>query len=403
MRILLVHNRYQQAGGEDFVARAESSLLSRMGHAVELWEENNDSITGLIAACQTAVHSVYSLDHARGMQKRIQHFRPDLVHIHNFFPRFSPSIHIACRRAGVPVVQTLHNYRLLCPAATLHGRGAFCEECLRKPIPWPAVVHGCYRRSRLASLAVAHMLGFHRLLGTWNRSVSQFIALSEFSRDKFIDGGLPAFKIAVKPNFVDPDPGLGEGNGSYALFVGRLVKEKGLGTLLAAWNRLRNGMRLKIVGDGPLASDVAQAAATNPTIEWLGACDQLQVRSAMAKATVLLFPSTWYEAFPLVIAEAFAAGLPVIASRIGSMAELIADQKTGLLFAPRDAAALACAVEWAFTHPDQIRAMRLSARAEYEQKYTAEANYARLMLIYEAALVNSPEPMNSAPQFEAIG
>jgi len=403
MRILLLHNRYKCAGGEDGVVQAERALLARMGHAVELWQESNDAITGPIAAGITAFQSVYSFRHAREMRRRIKRFRPDLVHIHNFFPRFSPSVHIACRRAGTPVVQTLHNFRLLCPAATLHAESVVCEGCLGRAIPWPAIVRGCYRGSRPASLAVANMLAIHRALGTWNRSVNQFITLSQFARKKFVAGGIAADKIAVKPNFVDPDPGLGTGNGGFALFVGRLVEEKGVHTLLAAWNQLRIPRRLKIVGDGPLAALVAQAAAKNPQIEWLGRCDQAQVRRAMADAALLVFPSTWYEAFPLVIVEAFAAGLPIVASQLGAMEELIADGETGRLFPPGNPAGLANAVESAFAHPDQMRAMRLRARATYEQKYTAEVNSTHLMAIYQKSLENSPATARRASRLEAIG
>jgi len=403
MKILIVHNRYRHPGGEDRAVQAESALLAGRGHEVERWEENNDSIIGPFAAGRTALRSVYSFQSAQEMKDRIQRFRPDLVHIHNFFPRLSPAIHIACRRASVPVVQTLHNFRLLCPAATFHFEGSLCEGCLGTAIPWRAVVRSCYRESRLASLAAAHMVAAHHAFGTWDRSVSQFIALSQFAREKFIAGGISPDKITVKPNFVDPDPGMGGGNGDFALFVGRLAEEKGVRTLLTAWGCSRNGPKLKIVGDGPLASDVAQAAATNPGIEWLGPCDRERVRRAMAEAKVLIVPSTWYEGFPLVIVEAFAAGLPILASRLGAMAEFIADGQTGRLFAPGDAAGLAGAVEWAFSHSDEMRRMRALARSEYDQKYTAKANYTRLMLIYEAALGRLMEAVHSIPRLEAIG
>ncbi len=240
-------------------------------------------------------------------------------------------------------------------------------------------------------------------LGTWNRCVNQFIALSEFARNKFIAAGIAAKKIAVKPNFADPDPGPGRGDSNFALFVGRLTEEKGIHTLVNAWKLLPHKPRLKIIGDGPIASHVVQAAATIPGIEWLGACDRAQVQLAMAEATVLILPSTWYEAFPLVIAEAFAAGLPIIASRLGTMAEAIADGRTGLLFAPGNAAGLAAAVDWTFAHPQELIHLRRRARHEYEQKYSAEANYERLFLIFEAALSHTPTPASVPSQLEGIG
>ena len=390
MRILFVHNRYQQAGGEDCVAQVESNLLSRMGHEVEVWEENNDSIVTGMDALATGFQSVYSFEHAGKMRERIRCFQPDLVHIHNFFPRLSPAIHLACFGAGIPVVQTLHNFRLLCPGATFHRKGKICEECMGKSIPWPSVLHGCYRNSRTASAAVAGMLSVHRALGTWRDSVSRFIALSEFARTKFIAGGLPEEKIAVKANFVDPDPGIGSGRGNFALFVGRLVEEKGIGTLLAAWSRLSVKPKLKIIGDGPLSSMVANAVATTRELEWLGSRSREEVSRAMSEATVLIVPSTWHEPFGLVVAEAFAAGLPVIASEIGGLAEIVSDGSTGWLVSPGDPDQLGSAVSWAFSHPEELRTMRLCARSEFERKYTAEANYAQLIDIYEAAIGSCP-------------
>jgi glycosyltransferase involved in cell wall biosynthesis len=393
MRILFVHNRYQQAGGEDVVVHAESSLLARMGHNIELWEENNDAILSRLDAVKTGVQSVYSFRQAGKIRERIRRFDPDVVHIHNFFPRLSPSIHFACFRAGIPIVQSLHNFRLLCPAATFQGGGKVCEECLGKSVPWPSVENGCYRNSRAASAAVAIMLSVHRALGTWRRSVSRFIALTEFARDRFIAGGLPTEKISVKSNFVEPDPGIGSGGGNYALFVGRLAEEKGIGTLLAAWNRLSIKPRLKIIGDGPLAPDVAKAAATHPEIEWLGSRSREEVSRAMAEAGVLILPSTWYEGFPLVVAEAFAAGLPIIASRIGGVAEVVSDGHTGLLVSPGNPDELGNAVSRAFSHREELQLMRFQARSEFERKYTAEVNYARIMTIYTAAIESCLTPV----------
>jgi glycosyltransferase involved in cell wall biosynthesis len=389
MRILMVHNRYQQEGGEDGVVRAEASLLHQNGHEVEFFEENNDSIVGRIDALTTATRCVYSVAAASEIRKRLSEFRPDLVHIHNFFPRLSPSVHYVCRRMHVPVVQTLHNYRLLCPASTLLRDGSICEECVGKVLSWPAVRYGCYRQSRIASAAVANMLFIHRLCATWARNVNRFIALTEFARQKFCAGGLPINKVVVKPNFVLDDPGIGEGNGGYALFVGRLSEEKGLETLLNVWAQLKTKRLLKLVGDGPLASKVRDIVSTIPSIEWLGRHKKQEVYRLMADAAVLIFPSIWYEGFPLVLAEAFATGLPVIASRLGAMAEIVSDGKTGRLFTPGKVEELAEAVEWAFADRDRLHAMRSSVRNEFECKYTAKSNYALLLDIYRSACDDS--------------
>jgi glycosyltransferase involved in cell wall biosynthesis len=384
MRILIIHNRYQQSGGEDGVVLAEVMLLRSKGHEVEVMEENNDSIVRWTDAVRTTIDCVYSISAAQDTRKRISQFRPDLAHIHNFFPRLSPSVHYACHHAGIPVVQTLHNYRLLCPGATLSRGGKVCEDCVGKAIPWPSIAHGCYRNSKLASTAVTTMLSIHRALGTWTRTVDCFIAPTEFARQKFIQGGVPADKIAVKRNFVSPDPGIGAGTGDYALFVGRLSEEKGIETLLAAWKRLSPDVRLKIVGDGPMAESVSQAAATIAGVEWLGSRSKVEVSRLMADAAFLVAPSICYETFGLVLIEALAAGLPVFTSRLGAMAELISDGQTGKLFTAGNSDELVSVVKWALSRPDQLKAMRRKARLEFEIKYTAEASYSQLVSIYEA-------------------
>lgn len=385
MRIVMIHNRYQQAGGEDHVLRAETALLRAQGHEVEAMEENNDTIVRWTAAAKAAFDCVYSFSSARSIGRVIDSFRPDVAHIHNFFPRLSPSVHYACRRAGVPVVQTLHNYRLLCPGSTFLRDGKICEDCTRTLVPWPAVAHACYRNSRTASAAVANMLAIHRTAGTWTRTVSRFIAPTEFARAKFIEGGLPAERIAVKPNFLSQDPGMGAGSGKYALFAGRLSPEKGLDTLLAAWQLLKVRVPLKIVGDGPLAPMVQQAIGTLKDVEWLGPRSHEDVLRLMADAAFQVIPNNSYETFGMVAMEAFAVGLPVFASRLGALAELVRDGETGKLFTAGSSDALANTVEWAIAHPDELRALRRNARAEFESRYTADANYNQLMQIYETA------------------
>lgn len=390
MRILIANNRYQQQGGEEGVVRAEAELLLRHGNAVEILEENNSDIQGPLQAIQTAAQCIYSLNSANRMRESIRKFRPDLVHIHNFFPKLSPSVHHACYRAGVPVVQTLHNYRLLCPGAFLLRDGRVCEDCLGKKLALPAVQHRCYRESLGASAALATMLGVHRSIGTWSRTVTRFIVLTEFARQKFSEGGLPPERMSVKPNFLLSDPGQGPGDGGYALFVGRLSPEKGLDTLLSAWRRLPAAPPLKIVGDGPLSALVRAATAEQPAIQWLGRRSGEEVRALMSQAAVLVFPSVWYEGFPLVFAEAFAAGLPIIASRLGAMSELIDEGRTGFLYPPGDADALARKIDSVFTESSLLISMRQSARAVFEARYTAEKNYAMLMDIYRAACAEIP-------------
>lgn len=384
-RILLVHNHYRQPGGEDRVFADELELLSRSGHDVIRFTADNTTIKksgGLALATGT----VWNAGRHRELVQLLERKKPRLMHVHNTFPLLSPAIYYAARSRGTAVVQTLHNYRLLCPGAALFRDGEPCEECLGKPLPWPGIVHGCYRGSRAASAVVATMLATHRLLRTWIRTIDVFVALSKFSRDKFIEAGIPAEKIAVKPSFIHPDPGMGLGRGKYALFAGRLAPEKGLDVLLAGWSRVGRAMPLKIVGDGPMQAQVTEAALRTGSVEVLGRKSHSDVMALMRDASVLVLPSRCYEASPVVLAEAYAVGLPVTASDLGALSELVDHGRTGLRFRPGDAEDLAAKVEWFLSHPAEARRMRVEARAEFLAKYTAERNYQALMEIYERAI-----------------
>lgn len=363
---------------------AEGDLLEAHGHRVFRYTRHNDRVAEMgrpaLAGATVWNGAVY-----RDLRALIRRKRPHVAHFHNTFPLISPAAYHAARAEGVTVVQTLHNYRLLCPNALFFREGRACEDCLGKTLPWPGVVHACYRGSRPSSGAVAAMLATHRAVGTWTQAVDAYIALTEFARQKFVQGGLPAHRVVVKPNFVGSDPGVGEGGG-YALFVGRLSKEKGVGTLLASWQRLQGKVPLKIVGDGPLAPEVAKAAERLGGVEWLGRQAKDRVITLMKAAQSLVFPSVWYEGFPMVIAEAYAVGLPVIASDLGSMSSLIEHGRTGLRFRPGDPEDLAAQVEWASEHPAELERMRRGARAEFEAKYDAERNYQMLTGIYRTAV-----------------
>ncbi len=344
---------------------------------------HNRELEGLATWRQAAV-TVWNQEMYRRLQRLIQDEQPDAVHVHNTFPLASPAVIHAAKAERVPVVMTLHNYRLLCPAAIFFRGGRVCEDCLGKSIPWPGVLHGCWR-GRTPTGVVATMLTVHRLLRTWEK-VDLYIALTEFACQKFIAGGLPPHKIVVKPNFVSSDPGIGTHTGNYALYVGRLSSEKGLETLLRAWEWLSRKVPLKLVGDGPLAEDVRQAARQMPGVEWLGRKDLEEVYALMGDAAFLILPSLCYENFPHTIVEAFACGLPVVASRLGAMAEIVEDGRTGLLFNAGDPEDLAAKVEWLLSRPEELARMRWEARREYEEKYTAEKNYEMLMEIYRMAI-----------------
>lgn len=380
MRVLIVHNRYQQAGGEDAVARAEAALLRTHGVAVELLERSNLELKGVRVAL-AAAGTLWSWPSAELVRNRVRATRAEVVHVHNTFPLLSPSVYWAARAAGAVVVQTLHNYRLFCVGATLERDERICEDCLGRS-PWRGAMHACYRSSRPASLVAAASLALHRVIGSYRNQVDRYIALNRFCRDKFVVAGLPLERLAIKPNFVDlpRPPGLRPRRG--LLYAGRLSREKGLLVLAEAarapgWTR-----PLDLIGTGPLAAQLAEA----PGLRRLGPLPARAVYAHMRRALALVLPSVWYEAFPRVLVEAYACGLPVIASRLGALAELVEEGVTGLLFEPGNAAALRTRIDWALAHPEAMARMGWAARACYERCYTPADNFAQLTGIYRQAL-----------------
>lgn len=390
MKVLRVHNYYQQPGGEDQCFAAEIALLEANGHRVVRYTAHNDAIDAM-GRIEVAARTLWNQHSYRELRALIRRERPAIAHFDNTFPLISPAAYYAARHEGIPVVQSLHNFRLFCADASFFRDGRVCEDCLGKALPWPALQHRCYRNSVLATGVVAALQVSHRAIGTWQRQVNRFVALTEFGRRKFIAGGIPAEKIVVKPNFLATDPGIGAGDGGYALFVGRLSPEKGIETLLTAWERVGSHLPLKIVGDGPLRGTVQAAAERLPQIAWLGRRNSAEVLELMRHAAMLVFPSRCYETFGRVIIEAYAVGLPVVASNLGSMSELIVHGQTGLHARPGDPADLAAQVIRIATNAQERDAMRQGARAAFESAYTAERNYAQLMAIYHACLATTNE------------
>ncbi|HEV2274359.1 MAG TPA: glycosyltransferase [Acidobacteriaceae bacterium] len=382
-KVLLVHNSYRQQGGEDQVVNAEAELLRSYGHEVRLYHANNADIRhGLSVVGQV----VWNQQSYRELRALIQRERPEVVHVHNTFPIISPSALYAAAEEALPVVHTLHNYRLLCPGATFYRDGEVCEDCVRRQSLLPAVIHGCYRQSRLTTAAAVMGLTAHRVAHSWQRHVAAYIALTEFARSKFVESGFDPRKLHVKPNFIGRDPGVGSGSGGYALFVGRLTEEKGVATLINAWKELGSEFRLEIVGEGPLSPLVQAAQESMPNVRWHGWVPKSEVLSLMQGASMLIMPSEWYEGFPVTLVEAFATGLPAVVSRIGSLALLVEEGRTGLHFEAGNPSEVASTVRYLFSVPEVRESMRWAARREYEKKYTAEANYAMLSQVYSSAL-----------------
>jgi len=399
VRVLLCHNYYQYFGGEDASFEAEAALLEGRGHEVRRFTRHNDAIKHM-GRLSLARRTVWNRDTYNSLRETIREFRPDVMHCTNTFPLISPAAYDAAREQGVPVVQALRNYRLLCPRSDLVREGRVCQDCLGRAVPWPSIRHRCYRDSRLASAVVAGMLTYHRIRATWAKRVNLYFTLTHFARNKYIEAGWPAERIAVKGNFVSADLGFASGESGRAVFVGRLSQEKGIDTLLAAWRRLPDPPLLQIVGEGPLQEKVQAAAQASNSIEWLGRRPMADVLEILGQATCLILPSICFETFGRTIMEAFSRGTPAIASRQGAMAELVDDGRTGFLFTPGDPDELARKVTELVSDPSSLADMRRAARSEFEAKYTEEANYRQLCLIYARtgaqlgdAVANDPTPL----------
>ena len=386
LKILIVHNKYRQRGGEDGVVETETLLLRDFGDEVSQYFETNDAVKTL-SFFQAAAGLIWSFRSQRELAALIRRIRPDVVHFHNVFYRVSPAAFWVCRRMGVPAVQTLHNFRVGCLNGRLSRNGAPCERCLTFPLWFAPGVYGhCFQDSTFRSLALAGSLAIHRVLRSYSGAVTRFIALSQFARDKHVLSGIPAERIVVKPNSAYPDPGLGNGEGDFALFAGRLEVDKGVRVLLEAAAAMGGRVQVCIAGDGALAGEVRHAAATIKGLSYLGPLPRAQVIDLMKTARLFLFPSLAYENFPLTLAEAFGVGLPAIVSRRGAAQEIVEDWVTGLHFDPGSAADLAQKTEALWNDNATLAKMRAAARAKYEMSYSGEAAYKALRAIYEQAI-----------------
>jgi len=386
--VLLAHNTYQWPGGEDVAFEADGLLLESRGHRVVRYLRDNDEIEGLgaLGRARVAGRTIWAGDSAREVRRLLSESGAEIAHFHNTFPLISPAAFTACRREGVPVVLTVQNFRLGCPNAYLFRDGHVCEDCLHKKIKWPGVLHACYRDSRAQSAVVAGMLAVHSALRTWVEKVDVFVTVSKFASAKLVESGVPADKIVRRPNFLAEDPGdrtTGAGD-DFALFAGRLSPEKGIATLLEACE-MAPDVEVRIAGDGPLRELVDQAVARLANVQVLGAGSRPEVLELMRTARTLIVPSIWYEHFPFVLLEAFASGLPAIATDLGSTAEIVGDNDAGRLFPAGDASALADRLRWAITHPDEMTHYGRRARATYEAELTPDPAYTRLIAAYDLA------------------
>ena len=389
MRIVKVHEYYTGAGGEDTVFHAERDLLRENGHEIIEYLEFNKKIESMHRA-SVALQTVWSSSSYRKIKHFLERTNPAIVHFHNIFPLISPSAYYACQELNIPVVQTLDNQRLICPAASFYRNGRLCTDCIGKTPPWPGIVHACYHDSRLHTGVVSAMLTFHRWVRTWQIKVDAYLCSTAFYRDLFVESGLRAEKISVMPHFVQPDHQLSrEEREEYALFVGRLDPEKGVYTLLESWRRV--DITLKIRGEGRLEKDLRAYVKQHKmdNVQFLGRLEEDELSNLIRNARFLVMPSEgYYETFGMVIIEAYARRTPVLASNIGVAPELVEDKVSGLLFEPGNPIDLAEKAKWMWEHPKEISKMGENGFLAYKDKYTPERCYDTLISVYEAAIMS---------------
>ncbi len=384
MRILQLHNNSEGKGGATDVLRHEASLLAEGGHDVRTYALPAAHELGLGGA-RSGLKAVWNLEACREVERQIRVFRPDVMHVHTPFPLLSPAVFRTAKHLGVPTVTTMHSYRYSCIAATCHRDGVVCEDCIGKRLKLPGLRHRCYHDSLGASAALTISLTLHRSIGTFHDCVDRFLALTTFSRDLLIRDGIPAGKVAVKPNSV-PDPGVARPDRPaprYVMFAGRLMDIKGVRTMLDAWARADCGdLQLWVAGDGPLRGLVEERGRADASISYLGWVDEGEVFELMGGAEAVLVPSEWYEGLPLVILRSLAVGTPVMVSDLENIsAEVLADD-AGDAFAVGDPQALARLIGGLADAPEVWSARRTNARGSYEVRYSPGADLGKLEAVY---------------------
>jgi glycosyltransferase involved in cell wall biosynthesis len=393
VKVLVVHNRYREAGGEDAVVEAEVGLLRGAGYeVVEHVVQNPESDPRAAGAVGISVWNPLA---ARSVRALVEEVRPDVAHVHNTWYSLSPAVVRALRQAGVPVVMTLHNYRLMCVNAQLFRDGRPCELCVGTH-PWRGVGLRCYRESAVESAAVAATISLHRLLGTWERDVDVFVALTEFARERFAAAGIPDRKLVVKPHFVT-DPGersIAPSQSNRVLFVGRLSREKGVEVLLEAWKSAPASLELLVVGEGPLRAELEHLAP--PGVQFAGRLGSGEVRDLMLTSRALVFPSLQYETFGLVMVEAMAAGLPVLASRLGGTETILNPEHPEQLVESGNPSAWARALRQ-LTDDGLVDVSGASARDRFSSAYSQETALDNLLNTYHQAMATSVATHQPSP------
>jgi glycosyltransferase involved in cell wall biosynthesis len=389
MKFLMGHNYYrsENPSGEDRSYEAEAAVLEAAGHTVIRYARSSDEVlrAGRPGMLRAGLSSVWSIQAYREIGSLLRTHDPDAAHFQNIHPLLSPSVYDACIQAGVPVVQALRNFRLLCPSGMYFRNGAVCELCRDKAVKEPAIRFGCYQGSRASSAAMAGMLAWHAWRKTFQRKVDVFVTPSQLVVDKFAQAGWDVSRFVVKPNIVGvptrPSPCPID---SYALYLGRLSDEKGIHVLLEAFRALPH-RKLVIAGSGVLEGMVRTAAARHADIEFTGRVTLEKGLDYIQGSSFLVFPSIWYETFGRTAIEAFGCGRPVVASRLGAVTEVVQHERNGLLFTPGSAADLCACADRLWTDPSLLQRLGAQAGADSQERYSAAANHDRLLEIYRYA------------------
>lgn len=391
MKILILHNLHRtgSASGDDIVFKKEKELLKSHGHDVIGLNPSNDQFnkSNFFQKALIALQAPWSFSSFKKVKEIISKEKPDIVHIHNIFPFLSPSMYYAANAAQTSVIQTLHDFRFLCPMAFFMRGGVICEEC-KHGSSLRSIRYGCFKDSFVQTIPVALMIELHRKLNTFKKKIDHYICLTESQKEIYLSAGFDDNKISIKPNFIEDTSATNENIlGEYAVFIGRIGEEKGVKPLINAWKYLQD-FQLKIVGDGPKLGEYKKYADNLglKSIEFMGYKEHNECMAILDKARFLIMPSIWYETFGLTIVEAFSHKKPVVASRLGAMADIVDDGRTGLLFKAGGPEDMAKKVKWLWDDPEKCIQMGENARKEYEERYTPEINYESLMNIYNEAI-----------------
>jgi len=403
MRILLFHNRYQLPSGEDTVLEHEMDLLRGHGHTLEvvIVGNKNLNINNIFSSMCIGLQTIWNHNSKKIVQNAIENFQPDIIHIHNFFPIYSPSIYWAISKYKIPIVQTLHNYRIICANGLLFRDEHPCELCIGRKVPLPAVIYKCYRNSRIATLPLFFMQLFHKFIGTFQFKIDAYIVLTQFAREKFLLGGLKEDKVFIKPNFIpDPLPAAKlnpmRSRKKQFIFVGRLAYEKGVDLILEAWNEIKlPDWTLIIVGDGPDRHKLQSNFREVEGVEWTGWLEKREIMDLISHSSFLILASRWFEGFPMVLLEAISMGTPVVAPNHGSFSEIISNGKMGLLFEPNNVPSLSNTLASLTKLPARnLDIMSQNAREAFENYYSSERNYNKILEIYNKVLNKTNEDIN---------